>query len=112
MAKVEKNPAIQGIHGKLGGLVFRQMPDGSTYVSGKPNFNHRTFSQGQKNHQSRFQRAVSYARVAAKSQPIYAELAKGTVMSAYNIALSDWFNPPIIHQIECKEGVVRVEASD
>ena len=112
MAKVENNPTIRGISGKIGNLVFRAMPDGSTYVSGVPNFDKRKFSQGQKDHQSRFKRAVAYARGAAKSQPIYAKLAEGTIMSAYNFALSDWFNPPVIHKIERLAGCIRVAASD
>ena len=84
MAKVIRNPVMQGISGAVGNLVFRQMPDGSTYFSTKPDFSHRKFSEGQKEHQSRFQRAVAYAREAAKSQPIYGELAAGTIKSAYN----------------------------
>jgi hypothetical protein len=98
--------------GGIGNLVFRQMPDGSTYVSGKPDFSRRKFSKDQKNHQNRFKEAAAYARGAAKSQPIYAKLAEGTIMSAYNFALSDWFNPPVIHAIERKDGRIRVNASD
>jgi hypothetical protein len=112
MAKVIRNPIVQGISGGVGRLVFRQMPDGSTYVSGKPNFNHRKFSKGQTDHQSRFQRAIAYGREASKTQPIYAQLAEGTILSAYNIALSDWFKPPVIHKIERKDGRVYVQASD
>jgi len=112
MAKVRNNPMIEGISGSIGNLVFRQMPDGSTYISKKHDFSRRKFSQGQKDHQSRFKQAVAYAREAAKSQPIYAELATGTVMSPYNIALSDWFNPPVIHKVEWKKGSIRIEASD
>ena len=112
MAKVKKNPIVRGISGKIGNLVFRQMPSGETYVSGVPNFDKRKFSKGQKDHQSRFKQAVVYAREASKSQPIYAKLAEGTVMSAYNFALSDWFNPPVIHTVERVNGKVRVQASD
>ena len=112
MAKVIRNPVMQGISGAVGNLVFRQMPDGSTYVSAKPDFSRRKFSEGQKEHQSRFQRAVAYARDAAKSQPIYGELAAGTIKSAYNFALSDWFNPPVIHCVERRNGLIRVEATD
>ena len=112
MAKVNKDAIIQGLSGSIGDLVFRQMPDGSTRVSRKPDFSHRVFSQEQKNHQSRFQQAAAYAREAAKTQPIYAELARGTAKSAYNVALSDWFHPPVIHSIEQKGGVIRVEAND
>jgi hypothetical protein len=88
------------------------MPGGDTYVSGTPDFSHRTFSKGQKDHQSRFRQASAFARQAAKTQPIYAQLAEGTVKSAYNFALSDWFNPPVIHAIEREAGHVIVRASD
>jgi len=104
---------VRGISGTVGkDLVFRQMRDGSTIVSAKPDFSNRIFSNGQLTHQSRFQQAASYARAAAKTNPIYAQLAKGTLKTAYNIALSDWFNPPIIHTVERLAGCIRINASD
>jgi hypothetical protein len=112
MAKVAKNVIVRGISGSIGNLVFRQMKDGSTWVSATPNFSNRKFSRRQKDHQSRFKQAASYARGAAKAQTIYAELAKGTTRNAYNIALSDWFNPPVIHRMERKDGKILIEASD
>ena len=112
MAKIKKNAIMQGLSGSVGGLVFRQMSDGSLRVSAKPDFSHRKFSQGQKDHQGRFKQAAAYAREAAKTQPIYAELAQGTTKNAYNWALSDWFNPPVIHRIERIESRIRVDARD
>ena len=118
MAKANKNAIVLGLSGSIGDLVFRQMPDGSTRVSRKPDFSRRVFSQGQKDHQSRFQQAAAYARQAAKTQPIYAELARGTAKSAYNVALSDWFNPPEILEIDLsgwiksEGGIIRVRAQD
>lgn len=112
MAKVENNVLVRGWSGKVGDAVFRQMKDGSTWVSVTPDFSRRKFSKGQKSHQSRFKEAASYARAAAKAQPLYAELAKGTTKNAYNIALSDWFNPPVIHRMECRDGKVWIDASD
>lgn len=113
MAKVKQNVVVQGLSGTIGkNLVFRHMKDGRTIVSVKQDFSNRVFSKGQLTHQSRFQEAATYARQAAKTQPIYAELAKGTMKTAYNIALSDWFNPPMIQHIERRAGKVRVEASD
>ena len=112
MAKVTNNVLARGLSGAVGNAVFRSMPDGSTWVSALPDFSRRKFSKGQKADQSRFQQAASYARGAAKVHPIYAELAKGTMKNAYNIALSDWFNPPMIHRIERKTGYIRVEASE
>ena len=112
MAKVAKNVIVRGMSGSIGNLVFRQMKDGSTWVSITPDFSHRKFSKGQKSHQSRFKEAASYARAAAKVQHLYAELAKGTTKNAYNIALSDWFNPPVIHRVERREGLILIDATD
>jgi len=88
------------------------MRDGSTVVADMPDFSKRKFSQKQKAHQSRFQRATAYAKDAAHRYPIYAEMAAGTLKNAYNVAVSDWCNPPVIHQIERAEGCIRVRASD
>jgi len=93
-------------------LVFRQMKDGRTIVSTKPDFSNRVFSKEQLSHLSRFQEASAYARRAAKTNPIYMEIAKGTTKTAYNIALSDWFNPPIIHSIKQQNGHILIEATD
>jgi hypothetical protein len=112
MAKAARNILVRGIRGSLGNFVFRQMRDGSTWISVTPDFSRRKFSKGQKDHQSRFKEAAAYARHASKIHPIYAELTKGTTKNAYNIALSDWFNPPVVHRIERKAGRIRVEASD
>jgi len=65
----------------------------------KPDFSNRKLSVEQKTHRARFGEAAAYAREAAKRHHIYAQLAKGTMKNAYNIALSDWFHPPIIHQV-------------
>ena len=113
MTKVKRHVLLEGMSGTLGkNLVFRQMRDGSTIVSAKPDFSRRIFSTEQLTHQSRFQEAVAYARLAAKTNPIYAELANGTTKTAYNIALSDWFNPPVIHHIKQESGRIFIEASD
>jgi len=112
MAKVANNILLRGVSGKLGGLVIRQMRDGSIRLSAQPDFSNRQFSSAQKDHQRRFKTAAAYARQAAQVEPIYAELAERTMRSAYNIALSDWFNPPVIHCIERRGKTIRVEASD
>lgn len=113
MAKVKRNLMLQGISGAINKtLVFRQMRDGTTILSAAPDFSRRVFSKGQLTHQSRFQQAAAYARRAAKTNPIYAELAKGTTKTAYNIALSDWFNPPVIDLVKWEERRIRIWASD
>jgi hypothetical protein len=112
MAKVKRNAIMQGLSGTLGkDYVFRQMKDGRTIISTKPDFSNRQFSEEQLDHQSRFQQAVAYAK-AAMENPIYIEKAKGTSKNAYNIALSDWFNPPVIRGIERLDQCIRVNARD
>lgn len=114
MAKVKDNILIRGLSGMLGKqFVIRQMKDGSTIVSAKPDFSRRVFSKGQLTHQSRFIQAKEYAKVASKTHPIYAKLAKEAEnLTAYNVALSDWFHAPVIHSITQEGALVRVEASD
>ncbi len=113
MAKVKDSLFLRGMSGTPGkNFVLRQMKDGRTIVSAKPDFSHRKFSWEQLSHQQRFREAVAYARQAAKTNPIYQELAKGTTKTAYNIALSDWFNPPVIQRIRQQAGHILIEATD
>jgi hypothetical protein len=112
MAKVTMNQLLEVLRGRIGGLVFRQRPDGRTIISGAPRYRKGKATPKQKAHRERFKDAVHYARWAAKLHPVYGELAEGTWKSAYNFALSDWFEAPVIHRIERREGRVLVEASD
>ena len=112
MAKAANNLLLRGVSGKLGGMVIRQMRDGSIQLSAIPDFSNRQLSDAQKDHQKRFKQAAAYARQAAQLQTIYAEQAGSTMKTAYNIALSDWFNPPVIHCVERIGETIRVEASD
>jgi len=103
MAIVKGNLAIEGLSGLLGDqLIFKRDRAGRTIVSRKPNFENRVFSANQKKHQNRFQEAAAYAKAAAKTEPIYAELAAGTAKSAYNVAVGDWFNPPEVGEIDVR----------
>ena len=113
MAKVTFDKGFKGIRGKVGNMIFRQLPDGSTVMSRAPKTEKLDFSKKQRKHQKRFQKATSYARQAAQDQPIYAELAAATTMkTAYNFALSDWWHAPVIHRIERQDGRILVEATD
>ena len=113
MAKVRSNVLVRGVSGKLGDqVVFRILRDGSTVMCLPPDFSKRKLSQDQKEHHQRFREAAAYAKVAAQRQPIYAELAAGTLKNAYNIALSDWFHAPKIHRVEVMGDAVRIHVSD
>src|SRR6476646_4293671 len=95
------NQALKGWSGRIGDLIYRQMPDGSTVVNCAPDHEDLKFSENQIAHQKKFGKATAYAVQAAREFPIYAELAAASTMrTAYNFALSDWWHAPVIHHIE------------
>ena len=112
MAKVTVNQLLELLQGGIGGLVFRQMPDGTIILSGAPRPNKRKATKKQKAHRERFREAAKTASWLARQHPIYAQLAKGTWNSPYNFALSDWWHAPLVHRIERRKGQVRVQATD
>lgn len=113
MAKVSNNVLVRGLSGKFAGqVVFRQLRDGRTIVAGMPDFRNRVLSRDQKAHHSKFKEGAAYAKDAAKTNPIYAQLAAGTIKTAYNVALADFFHAPVIHAIERSEAGLRIRVSD
>ena len=113
MAQVVNNIFARGLSGKLGDqVVFRTLRDGRTIVCAKPDFSSRKLSQDQKHHHKRFKEAAAYAWSASRREPIYAQLAAGTLKNAYNVALGDWFHPPVIHRVERRGKAIRIQASD
>ena len=113
MARVHNNIFVRGLSGKLAGqFVLRTLRDGRTVVCKIPDFSNRKLSKDQKNHHKRFQAASAYAKSASRSNPIYAQLAEGTMKNAYNVALGDWFYPPVIQSVEERGEVIRVQATD
>ena len=112
MAKLKRTSLVSGFSGKVGNVVFRQRKDGTTILSTPPDFSNRVFSEGQLHTQSRFQQASAYAKVAARAEPLYAALAQNTPFNAYNLAVSDWFHAPVIHEVARYPGRIRIDASD
>lgn len=121
MTRVILNGTIKGLRGRIGNLIFRQLPDGTTLMTQAPAKKNRRQkkpaklkrSPAQKSHNSRFEEAAAYAKRAAKTQPVYAELAAITPMkTAYNFALKDWFSGPEIHHIERRKRRIRVQVTD
>ena len=112
MTKSKMSEGVKGLSSRVGGLIYRQMPDGTTVVNKSPDYDGIKSSRGPRDHQQRLQGAARYARWAAKAQPIYAKLAKGTTKTAYNLARSDWFHAPVIHEVRLRENKIRVQASD
>ncbi len=120
MTRVILNGTIKGLSGKLGNLIFRQMPDGTTVVTRaqlKKNSRQKKRakekrSASQKAHNERFSKASAYGKVH-QTDTIYVQLAEVTPMrNAYNFAVSDWWHAPEIHHVEKKKGCIRVQATD
>jgi hypothetical protein len=102
MAKVKKNIVMKGLSGSLGDqLVVKGGKGGRTIISIKPTFpEDREFSDAQKEHMEDFREAMMYAKDAAKTEAVYAEKAEDTPLSAYNVAIADWFHEPEIGDID------------
>lgn len=117
MAKLKKNAVISGLSGQLDKDHYaRHRRDGTTIISLKPDFSNRQFSEGQLEVQSNMKAAAAYAKVASRTNPIYAKLAKKRskkkTQNAYNAALKDWFRPPVIGRIDWDKGNICIVASD
>ncbi len=121
MTKVLFHGSIQGFRGKIGDLIFRRLPDGTTVVTqAPPKKNTRQKKRAkekrsprQKAHNERFSNSSDYAWWASREKPIYAELAAADPMrNAYNFAISDWWKPPEIQRVERRKGNIRVQATD
>ena len=121
MPKVLFNGSIQGFSGRLGDLIFRTLPDGTTVVSTAPAKKTRREqkranikrSAAQNAHTKHFRKGVFYAKQAARLLPVYQERAEATpTWTAYNHAMYDWFHPPRIGCLAQEQGHILVEASD
>ena len=113
MAKVVNNIFVRGLSGQVGGqFVMRRLRDGRTIVCKSPDFSHRKLSEAQKEHHMRVKQASAYAKPASLSNPVYAQLAEGTMKNAYNVAMGDWFHPPVIHRLGRYGAAVRIWVTD
>jgi hypothetical protein len=117
MAKISFSKILEDVRGKIGKLVVRHRPDGTTILSGAPTYEKNRGTPRQKAHWQKVSDAAHDAKELAKTHPIYARLAaepqaKGKWLSAYNFAFADCMKPPVIHRIERREGCIRVQASD
>jgi hypothetical protein len=100
MAESKNNVVTHGLSGKIDLLVFRQK-NGKTLVAKAPK--ERTIiTAAQQQVQEKFQQAVIYAKTALSDAAIKADYNQktGNGLSAYNIAIADYFNAPNIQEID------------
>jgi hypothetical protein len=114
MAKLKNDKLLKGLRGKVGGLVFRLMPDGSTVVSKAPTRRKKKGTPAQMAYRNgTFKDRTQWAKMAQHEYAIYAQLAADRPMiTAYNMAISDAAHPPVIHQVLRKNGRILVNAWD
>ncbi len=113
MAKADLNKLIKSLHGKVGDIIFREMPNGEIVASLAPKKKQKA-SKGQKAYRhGTFTDRTQWASWAYKHYPIYEELAADLPMvNAYNLAIKDISHPPVIHRILREGGRILVNASD
>jgi hypothetical protein len=102
MAKSKNNVITHGLSGKIDMLIFRQL-NGETVVSTVPK-KRKKQSKLQKQHNKRFQQASIYAKLATAdpdTKDLYADEAKKRKgMTAYSVAVADFFNAPDINTVD------------
>jgi hypothetical protein len=104
MAKVYNNIFVRGLTGAVGDqFVIRRTRSGKTIIANKPTFGeNREFTQPQLTQQKAFQKATTYAK-SAREHEVYITRAKSKGVSAYNMAVADWFGKPEVLEIDTSE---------
>ncbi len=95
MAKAILHPWIEGIQGRLGGLVFRRSSNGETIVSKTPDMTAVVWSPAQQDHRQRFKAAIAYANAAMAdpgARTVYEKRAAAGNRRPFQRAVSDYFN--------------------
>ncbi|MDR1551916.1 MAG: hypothetical protein LBS69_00415 [Prevotellaceae bacterium] len=103
MAKQKGNVVTYGLSGKIGDLLIFRQRDGKTIVSKIPE-QPKTASEKQSQQRKRFQQATIYARAAvagSQTKELYDAAAKKKQgITAYNVAVADFFNAPNIEIVD------------
>jgi hypothetical protein len=103
MAKSKNNVITYGLSGKIGDLLVFRQRDGITVVSKMPE-QQKEASEKQTANRKRFQQAAVYAKIAvedAETKDLYGEQAKKRKgLTAYNVAVADFFNAPDIDTVD------------
>lgn len=100
MAIVKKGSMLEGLRGRVGDLVFREV-GGQTVVSRRPSGRHEDVRSPQRERAlTRFQQAVLFAR-EARHRHSYRSLSRVLrAHSPYHVALQDYLSEPVIERID------------
>jgi hypothetical protein len=109
MAKLRLHPLIEGIHGRMGDLIFRGTANGETVVYKAPGEAAGKSQSEPDSPPHPFKEAHAYARAAMadpEMRAYYKEQARKKNRSAYAMALSGYF------EVQCRLGESILEDLD
>ena len=100
MAKLYNNLLIPGVNGGLGGkFVNPRTRSGKTIIANSPVFEDKQgYTQTKKLHPAAIREATTYANFAGM-QDVYLKKSKEIGVTAYYIAIADWFDGPKVREI-------------
>jgi hypothetical protein len=103
MAVARGNPLLDGLHGRVGELVFRRLGE-HTIVSQRPSRRRPPKASEQRERTvSRFREAVAFAR-EARHTPAFRSLARALRgYSPYHLAIQDYLSEPVIESVDDSE---------
>jgi signal peptidase I len=102
MPKLENNPIMKGMSGKLGDVVVYRRVRGEVVVSNTPKKRSGVLTPSQEATKSRFLRAVKYAKRQMEdpaSKAYYQPGPNSKITSAYSAAVADYLKKPEVHEI-------------
>ena len=123
MPIIRNNPAVAGASGMLGqNFVYRRLPNGETLMANKPS-QREGLSEEQKVVVNRFSDATYYAKKITKKTEFKELYKRGInkeklILSAYNVAIKDFLNLPVVEAIDVKDysgepgQLIRARATD
>ena len=120
MALIKRNPLLKGASGTLGGTVSYRTVNGKLQMVNLPSPRKKN-SKKQQATIDRFTRATRYAKQAMKDparKTLYATGITGNKISAYQVAVADAMNSPIVVYIKTPDysgaigDVITIKARD
>jgi hypothetical protein len=121
MARVTNNLLLQGISGKLGPLVIRQVSGQTIVQAAEASGDRAPRSPRQQAHLDRMYRAQLYAKAQirdAATRSLYATRVDARRTSAYTVAIADYMNPPQVTGLDVRAfhgrvgDPIRIQATD
>ena len=120
MALIKRNPLLKGASGTLGGTVSYRTVNGKLQMVNLPR-KRKKHSKKQQTTINRFTRAIRYAKQAMKDpalKTLYATGITSNKISAYQVAVADSMNSPIVDYIKTPDytgaigDVITIKARD